>query len=199
MPLLYSVLLLLLFYLLLVGEFLLPTGGLMGFAAVAALISMLVIAFSHSMAAGVTMSIIVLISSPILMFGLVRIWPHTPIGRRMLNRRPGELASPPTARTTRSGIPLDKLVGRTGIAKSDLLPSGMILIDGEKLDACSIGMPIEAGHSVIVTRFVAGRIQVRRLTEEEQQSAATDSIGDSMVVPQSPPSLEQSLESLDFD
>ncbi len=191
MTLLYAVLLLLAFYLMLVGEFLLPTGGLMGFGAAAALISTLVISFSHSMTTGLVMLAVIVISTPLLMTGLLRVWPHTPIGRRMLNRRPGQLADVAPPRTTLAGTRLDELVGKLGVAKSNLLPSGLVLIDGEKIDAFSIGMPIDAGEPTIVVAVKAGRVQVRLATAED--IAAAD------PTPKSPPALEQSLESLDFD
>ncbi|TWU46240.1 hypothetical protein Poly51_56360 [Rubripirellula tenax] len=193
MTLFYAVMLLVLFYVLLIGEFLLPTGGLMGFAAAAALISTLVIAFSHSLAAGVVFLVVIVVSTPLLISGLLRAWPHTPIGRRMLNRRLGQVAAAGPPRTTINGTRLDGLVGHCGVALTPLLPSGLILVDGEKIDALSIGMPIEAGDAVKVTRVSAGRVQVRHLTEEDN----TGSDGD--AVPVSPPSLEQSLESLDFE
>jgi membrane protein implicated in regulation of membrane protease activity len=75
MEILYAVLLLFAFYLMLVGEFLLPTGGLMGFGAAAALISMLVISFSHSSTTGVVMLAVVFVSTPLLMSALIRIYP----------------------------------------------------------------------------------------------------------------------------
>ena len=48
----YSLLALLVFYIVLVGEFLLPTGGLLGVIAVTALTASLVFAFKFSTAAG---------------------------------------------------------------------------------------------------------------------------------------------------
>ena len=52
MPLQYAIGLLILFYILLVGEFFLPTGGLMGVAAVVSAIAAIAVAFTHSTTAG---------------------------------------------------------------------------------------------------------------------------------------------------
>ncbi|MGB7326917.1 MAG: NfeD family protein, partial [Rubripirellula sp.] len=185
MSLFFAIALLFAFYLLLIGEFLLPTGGSLGFGAAVALVSMLVISFSHSVMAGVVMSVIVLFSTPLLVIGLVKVWPHTPIGRRILNRRPGQTVATAPQRTTTGGTKLDDLVGQIGIAKSPLLPSGRVVIGGDKIDASSTGMPIDAGSAVVVVRVLAGRVQVRLATDDDL--AAND------PTPKSPPSLEQSL------
>lgn len=185
MSLIYAVLLLLLFYFLLVLEFFLPTGGMIGAAALAALVASVLVAFSHSVAAGVTILLIALATTPIIFLMMVRIWPHTPIGRRMLNRRPGELKEIVPKRTSR-GTPLEELVGRIGIAKTDLLPSGLVTIDSQKLDAVSIGMPIDAGSRVIVTKTDTGKIHVRAALDDESEDEAEE--------PRSPASLEFDLE-----
>ncbi len=191
MPLPYAIVLLLLFYFLLVIEFFLPSGGLLGAAAVAALIAAIVVAFSYSIVAGVTMLIVALATTPVVFLGMVKLWPHTPIGRRMLNRRPGEVFDPMPRRTTASGTPLDELVGRTGFAMTDLLPSGMVTIDGQKLDVVSTGMAIDKGSRVIVTNVDAGKIHVR--------AAIQDDLVEESDVPQSPPSLEEPLDSFEFE
>lgn len=192
MNLVYAIALLLLFYFLIVGEFFLPTGGLMGVAALMTVVLSLVFAFSHSTTAGVTVSGIVLITTPMVFYGMVRVWPHTPIGRRMLNRRPGQQTESPQKRTTPDGTPLENLVGQSGIAKTDLLPSGRVQIGENKLDAISIGMPIDKGSEIVVTNVDAGRIHVRLMTDSDRQQAAP-------ATPQSPPSLEDSLDSFDFE
>ncbi len=191
MPLYYSIILLVLFYFLLIVEFLVPSGGLLGAAAAATLIAAIVVAFSHSVFTGVVVLIIAFATTPLVFLGMVKFWPHTPIGRRMLNRRPGEVPSPAPKRTAPDGTPLDELVGRIGVAKTNLLPSGMVMIDGNKLDAVSTGMPIDAGTRVIVTNIEAGKIHVRAALDDETDRA-TDP-------PQSPPSLEKPLESFEFE
>ena len=193
MSLLYVALLLVAFYFLLTAEFFLPSGGFLGVAAVGALIGAVVIAFRHSVAAGFTVLTIALLTTPLMIFGLLRVWPHTPIGQRMLNRRPGQIADRAPARMTSSGIRLDDLVGRIGTAKTDLLPSGLIVFDRDKVDAVSIGMPIDAGSKVFVTSVEAGKVHVRPATDADLDQREVQS------KPQSPPSLEGSLEAFDFE
>ena len=193
MTLFYVVALLALFYLLIVAEFFLPTGGFLGVTSVAVLAAAIGVAFSHSVVAGVGVIVFVALTTPLVLFGMLKVWPHTPIGRRMLNRRPGEVAADPPIRKTRRGTPLDQLVGRVGIAKTDLLPSGQVAIDGEKIDAISIGTPIDRGSNVIVVSVETGRVRVRTAVEEELSCEQSESI------PHSPQSLEESLESFDVE
>ncbi len=181
----FPLLLLIAFYLLLTAEFFLPTGGLLGVASVVALISSLVIAFSHSLAFGSVLLSVAVVSTPVMIASLVRVWPHTPIGRRMLNRRPGQIDDGGPAKRTRDGQLLTELVGCHGIAQTDLLPSGLVLIENEKLDAISMGMPIDGGAAIVVTHVDAGRIHVRALVDSDENTV------------RSPEALEQSLESLD--
>ena len=169
MPLLYAVVLLLLFYALVVIEFFVPSAGIMGIAAAMAAIGAIVIAFTHSAEAGSWMTLIVATTTPGIFFALVRLWPRTPIGRRILNRQPGELAPAANPRTTSSGTPLVDLIGRIGTAKSDLLPSGRVVIDGEKIDAVSLGMPIDAGTLVTVTSIQGNRVRVRPSDDQERE------------------------------
>lgn len=187
----YLLLVLAAFYLLLIVEFLVPSGGMLGAAALAMLVAAIVIAFSNGVGTGIAVVILLGVTTPLLLYGLVRSWPHTPIGRQMLNRRPGEISQIPR-RTTVRGTPIDELVGRTGLVKRDLLPSGMVLIDGEKLEATSAGMPIDAGSTVIVTHVELGRLYVRICSAQDRQPTVESA-------PLSPPSLEESLESFDVD
>lgn len=193
MSLLYVVMLLVAFYLLLTAEFFLPTSGFLGVASLAALIASVVIAFGQSTTTGFTVLAIALVTTPLMIFTLIQWWPHTPIGRRMLNRRLGEIATNRPLRTTSHGIPLGELVGKVGIAKTDLLPSGMIVIGDDRVDAVSIGMPIDAGSRVVVTSVNAGKIHVRPATEDDD---AHDRVDPKL---QSPPSLEESLDSFDSE
>ena len=87
---------------------------------------------------------------------------------------------------------MDSLEGQTGLALSNLLPSGRVLVKGQKLDAVSIGMPIDTGDEVIVTSVQAGRIHVRKITDQDRNPPEEPP-------PQSPSSLEGSLESFDFE
>lgn len=193
MSLVYVIALFLLCYVLLVAEFFVPAGGIIGLGAAAAAIASAIIAFTHSTQAGVVTLVLYAVTTPTVFVLLVRIWPRTSIGRRILNREPGQIAAHPTERTTNRGTPWRELVGKVGVAKTDLLPAGMIAIEGEKLDAVSTGAPIDAGAAVVVASLHANRIRVRLASAEEAAR-----VGATETTPVSPASLETlDLEGLD--
>ena len=187
----FSLLALIIFYIVLVGEFLLPTGGLLGAIALAALTAALYFAFKFSTFAGICVAAFIAISSPFFIMFLIRIWPNTPVGKRMLNLKRGQTTQPP-CKTTNSGTPLDKLAGQRGLAKTNLLPSGLVTINGEKIDAVSTGMPIDAGRPIVVVKIDTGHVQVRELSKDELEAKNPPQ-------PSTPKILEDSLDSFDFE
>ncbi|TWU46017.1 hypothetical protein Q31b_11950 [Novipirellula aureliae] len=193
MPLYYAYALLAVFYALLVLEFMIPSGGLVGIAAVVIVVAALAVAFTHSTTAGVTLLMLVAATTPLVFIGVIHVWPHTPIGRRILNRRPGQTYDGRSQRKLADGTPLDELVNQRGVAKTNMLPSGLILIDSRRVDAVSEGMAIDAGTQIVVTKIEAGKIHVRPLSVEEI------SVVEEPQQPRSPDSLENPPENFDFD
>ncbi|MDA8743371.1 hypothetical protein N9N28_01950 [Rubripirellula amarantea] len=187
------------YHVMLVGEFFLPTGGTMGIAAVVCFASAIAFAFSYGLTTGVVVTALLFTSTPLVLSAMVKVWPHTPIGRRILNRRPGQLTDVKTPRHTRDGKEIAELVGQAGIAKTDLLPSGLVVVNGQKFDALTSGPPIDAGSTIVVTEVVAGRIHVRLGTESTAMPVGSKGNENepSSNVALSPPALEQSLESLE--
>ena len=68
----------------------------------------------------------------------------------------------------------------------------MVTIDGEKLDAVSSGMPVDSGTPIVVTHVELGRLHVRAATASDQAEPLEPQ-------PQSPPSLEGSLDTFDVE
>ncbi|MCC5934399.1 MAG: nodulation protein NfeD [Balneolales bacterium] len=58
----------------------------------------------------------------------------------------------------------DILLGKEGVAVTALRPSGIALIDGERIDVVSQGDFVENGARVVVTNTSSSRVMVRRLT-----------------------------------
>ena len=191
MQLTYSLALLAVFLVLLVGEFFVPSGGLIAVVATICAFTSIAIAFTHSSYAGVAVTGVIGLSTPAVLYLMVQFWPQTPIGRMILNRRPGQTDVPVESRL-RSGEKRKDLVGRLGISKTDLLPSGLVEIDGKRVDAFSDGSPIDAGTRVIVTKVSAGKIRVRQAVEAdiEPERVATE---------RKTEAIEATLETLDLD
>ena len=140
------------FYFFVAVEMFLPTAGMAGVLAVL----MIVVAVFKAWMVHPTYALGLLafwvLTTPPLLWGLIRLWPRTPIGRRVLNRRdddPPPVRMPPS---TKGGRPLEQLVDRRGVAITDLLPAGFVRIDGEKVAALSDAGPIDVGSTIRVIR-----------------------------------------------
>ena len=149
---------------LLVLEVFIPSGGLFGFLATAAVVGSMVMAFRRDTTTGLSFMAIALFAVPLVIGVAFKYWPKTPMGRAFL----GDL---PTEEETRLDDPRRALVGRVGVAQSLMLPSGAVLIDGHIVDAVSQGVAIDPGQTVVVVEVRANRVVVRPAQEHEAQAA----------------------------
>jgi len=92
----------------------------------------------------------------------LRYWPSTSIGKQMLLQIPTSEEVLPENSPRKA---LEGLVGCVGRAKSPMLPSGIVAIDGVALDAISEGVGIEAGQRVRVIEVRGNRVVVRGIEE----------------------------------
>ncbi len=172
---LVAVLLLVVAAALLLLELFVPSAGLLGFLSTSACIASIVVVFvAGGPVAGATYLAAVALVVPFLVMAGLRWWPHTPLGRRILNLDPNGASSDIGGGTLTAW---QQLKGRTGTAKSKMLPSGAVLIDGVTYDAVSEGMPIELGEPIIVQFVEGNRIVVRpyRASETGAPSVRIDS------------------------
>ncbi len=185
-PLAWSILLLLLGLSLEILEVFVPSGGVIGFVSIASIVTSIVLAFYHR---GVEVGFVFLtsaaVAAPIVLMAAFRWWPYTPMGRRLLLDIPSSKDVLPDTPLRRK---LRDLVGRVGLAKTLMLPSGAVTIDGMTVDAISEGMPIEAGQRVKVIDVHGTRVVVRPTDEEPQPQAPR---GDDL--------LSQPIESLGLE
>lgn len=157
--------------LIVVLEVFVPSGGLLGFLAAVALIGSIVSAFMHGPATGLVFIAITLVGLPAMMALALRWWPQTPMGRRMMLRAPDEkevLPDDPQRQRLR------ELVGRVGRAKSAMLPSGIVEVDGQTVDATSEGMAIEQNDLVQIVRVRGTRVVVRPADEATPVEPASE-------------------------
>ena len=164
-PLVWAALLLLLGMLLVMLEVFVPTAGVLGFLSVTAILSGIGLAFYNG---GLTVGFGFLFGTavvlPIVLALAFRWFPETPIGRRLLPNLPTSEDVLPDNEERRT---LRGLLGKVGQAKSPMLPSGAIVVEGRIINAVSEGQPIEAGHNVRVIEVRGGRVVVRPLEEGE--------------------------------
>jgi membrane-bound ClpP family serine protease len=150
---------------LLVLEIFLPSGGILSFLAFAAVVGSMVMAFRANTTAGLSFMAIAVIAVPIVIGLAFKIWPRTPMGRAILG-------DPPSEEEVKLDDPRRRLVGKVGVAKTAMLPSGAVLVDGELVDAVSQGIPIDPGEAVYVVEVKGNRVMVRPAKPSEVQRAA---------------------------
>src|SRR5262245_20842109 len=155
----WALLLLLLGCIFLVLEFFIPSSGTLGVLAALSLIGAIVLAFMAGPLHGIAMLVAVGIIVPTACILAVNYWPHTPIGRLILIQRPERPDEVLPETEAYRGLSL--LVGRRGITKSTMLPSGVVQIDGRSYDAFSEGMAIDPGSAIVVVSVSMQRIVVR--------------------------------------
>lgn len=166
-PFTWAIILLLLGCALVVLEVFIPSGGVLGILSGLAILGSIIFAFRRDTTAGLSFALIALVAVPVLITLAFRIWPHTPIGKAFLGELPSEAETKPID-------PRRELVGHLGIAKSLMLPSGSVLIDGHLIDAISQGDAIESGEPVVVVEVRANRVVVRRADPDEVDRRVDD-------------------------
>ncbi len=171
-PIIWSVLLLLLGLVLVCAEIFIPSGGILGFLSIASLMAGIALAFYHR---GTEVGLLFLIATALAVPGALalafRYWPQTPMGRRLLLDVPsGQEVLPDSPQRQR----LKQLVGKFGVAKSLMMPSGAVVVDGNTIDAMSEGIPIEAGQTIEVIEVHGTRVLVRPVDEKSRSIASDD-------------------------
>ena len=146
-PWVWAVLLLFVGMGLVVLDIFVPSGGIFAFLAVCAIIGAIWLGFSQGSAVGVAVLAGAVFGTLIVVILGLKYWPATSLGKRMLLQVPSSEEVLPENSPRRA---LEGLVGRVGRAKSKMLPSGIISVDGATLDAISEGLPIEEGNRVVV-------------------------------------------------
>ncbi len=88
----------------------------------------------------------------------------TSFGNRMI-LKPGPPVAPPVN-------PLSELIGKRAQAQTLMTPGGIVLLEGQRHHAESIGMLIESGVQVIVVAVRGNRVVVRPTTVADSEAVA---------------------------
>ena len=140
-------------------EFFVPSSGTLGVLAALSFVAAIVLAFMAGPVYGTATFIAVLIIVPTACILAVKYWPETPIGRMILIQRP---QSPDEVLPeTEAYRGMQHLVGKQGLAKSLMMPGGVVEIDRKSYDAVSDGMAIEQGTRIVVVSISTQRVVVR--------------------------------------
>jgi len=180
-PLMWSIVLLIVALAIVVLELFVPSGGVLSLMAAVAAIAAIIVAFLAGPRQGMVMLIVTLVLVPAVLASAVRWWPQTPIGRLMMIGRPDDPDDVlPDSEQYRG---LKKLVGKVGHAKSKMLTSGVIVIDGRTYDAVSEGMPVEPGQTIRVVAIRTNRIVVRPTDDPPPQETTAENPDDILSRP----------------
>ncbi|MFP4418786.1 MAG: NfeD family protein [Fibrobacterota bacterium] len=139
-----------------IAEFILPSGGMLTIAAIGLFAYSLYVVF-----AGVSTTVgILFIAADILLLPLLII-----IGLKILSRSPVALRS---ELSRKQGISSQdelakELIGKTGTTLTDLRPSGKAFVDNKRLDVVSSGDYIARDTQIKVYKVDGNRIVVRSL------------------------------------
>ena len=163
----WAILLLLVGCVLVVLEVFIPSGGIISILAAVSFIASIFIAFQESPTTGPTTGLIftatTVFAVPTLIALAFKYWPKTPMGKAFLGELPNEEEVLPED-------PRRALLGRVGVARSKMLPSGAVEIDGQMIDAVTQGQAIEPGTYVVVCEVRANRVVVRPAGKDQRPS-----------------------------
>jgi len=149
-----------------VAEVLFPSLGLLSLLATACIVGALAVAFSESTATGINFLVAVAVLVPAVMLLGFKLFPKSPMGKRMV--APGlSFASRPSSDERDL-----TLLGHEGVVESALRPTGIVRIDGRRVDAITRGELLEPPARVRVIEVSGNRIVVAALDAAAKPPAA---------------------------
>lgn len=160
-PIGWAIVLMLLGCALVVLEVFLPSGGLISVLSAVAFIGAIIIAFQRGPATGFMFVLSTVIAVPVMLAVGFKVLPMTPMGRVFL----GDL---PTEEDVLPEDPRRALLGKVGVARTKMLPSGAVEIDGQMIDAVTQGRAIEPGQYVVVSEVRANRVVVQPAGKDQR-------------------------------
>jgi membrane-bound ClpP family serine protease len=150
--------------LLVIIEVFVPSGGLIAFVAAGSAIAGVYCLFRVSPMWGVIGILCVLILGPLTFSFALRVWPSTPIGRKMMGEKSPEQLEAERKAETQERERLASLIGAEGVVLTDLRPVGVVQIGSDRFDALAESAFIRAGTRVRVSVVQSNQIKVRAIT-----------------------------------
>lgn len=149
-------------------EILLPSGGVIGLAATAAVIVGVVFLFRVDTTFGLIGAIVALAALPFLIGAAIKLWPNTLIGRMLTLKTPsrvGKTEEEQAHGATTAEPPVAVKVGDTGKALTRLRPVGTVLFSGRREECLAVGGVIDQGATVRVVNIDGRQIKVKAVRE----------------------------------
>jgi membrane-bound ClpP family serine protease len=146
----WAILLYLIGAVILVAEVFIPSHGLLGLMGGMSIVGAIVVAFMVSYGVGLAALLITVAAMPFAWAAAMKIWPKTPIGRRVLLPAVESELAPPTVQ-----------IGQSGVTVSELRPMGMCEFEGQRVEVMAEYGMIPAGTKVRVVNVDNRRPVVR--------------------------------------
>ncbi len=156
--------LLLLALVLVAAELVVPSHGLLTILAALAAFASIFLAYKAAPDLALIFGALILISAPIVFYWAIRLYPGTPMGKRVMLAPPSEQGrgdSSAAPAFSEEAARLEKLVGQQGLAATFLRPSGSVEIAGARIDAISESDIIEPGTPVEVIKVSGLKVIVK--------------------------------------
>ena len=137
-----------------IAEIIIPSGGILAILATGVFGYSLYLVFANSTpSVGMAFILADLIIIPVLVYIGIKFLARSPVTlRTMLSRDQGVTSQSPE---------LGSCLGKQGLAATDLRPSGVAVIDNERLDVVTRGEYVEKGSHVLVTAVRGNQIIVK--------------------------------------
>lgn len=140
-----------------------PSAGLLLILASAIVVAAVLFAFRSSQSMGMVMLALVAATIPAFAFVALKIWPHTPIGKRIILLPPGSAEGSKSAKSAL--LNLADLVGEVVVCDHDLMPAGNVKIGRRRYNAIAESGIVEASQAVEIVA-VRDRSLIVRVTNK---------------------------------
>lgn len=150
-------------------ELFITSGGILAFLSAVSLLASVFFAFGSGPGFGGAYTLGVILGVPVLLWYLFRWWPRSRMGRQILLNPDDDPALAADGRLAA----LKKLVGKRGVVRSKMLLSGLVEIEGTRINAVSESEPLEPGEEIVVIRVDGIDILVRKASDFPDAAPAT--------------------------
>jgi membrane-bound ClpP family serine protease len=185
-------------------EVFIPSGGLLGFISIAAIVAAIATAFvEQGIGSGFLVLAITAVAVPGTLAIAFHLFPSTPLGRRIMPSPPEPHDLVPGKKERER---LREFVGRQGRVKTDLLPWGQVEISQERIEAVSQAGPIASGTVIevvgtegraVVVRTIETKPELRAFPEPSEDAQITSSLQEKRD--ESPIPSSKTFEEFEFD
>ncbi len=157
----YAIILLIAGILLVIFEAFIPSGGILGLLSTILLVSAVILAFRENSNTGLIFLIITIVTVPTFLLLGLKIFPKTPIGKRLILAPSVES---PSQRGTAGVADKDYAfyMRKTGKTVTQLRPSGIVEIGDERISAVADGEMIESNVEVVVIKIEGNSVVVEK-------------------------------------